>query len=105
MCIGWPMQVLATRSGFATVCRGTEQREVRTALVEPVRAVQPGDWLLVFLDDAREHLSPERAGEITATLALVQAALATGGSDAGAPFSAPFELPSAMSAEQLQALR
>lgn len=101
MCIGWPMQVLATRAGFATVCRGSERQEVRTTLVEAVRAVQPGDWLLVFLGDAREHLSPERAAEITATLALVQAALDTGAGDA----AAPFELPSAMSAEQLQALR
>lgn len=98
MCIGWPMQVTAARAGFARVQRGSEQREVRTKLVEPV---QPGDWLLVFLDDAREHLAPERAAEIEATLALVEAALG-GGSGAGA---APFELPSAMSAEQLQALR
>lgn len=97
MCIGWPMQVLHTRPGFATVQRGTEQREVRTALVAPV---QPGDWLLVFLDDARERLEPERAAEISATLALVEAALcATPGA------GAPFELPSAMSAEQLQAFR
>ncbi len=98
MCIGWPMQVTAARAGFARVQRGGEQREVRTTLVEPVH---PGDWLLVFLDDAREHLAPERAAEIEATLALVEAALG-GGSGSGA---APFELPSAMSAEQLQALR
>ena len=96
MCIGWPMQVTAARAGFATVRRGTEQREVRSTLVDPV---QPGDWLLVFLDDAREHLAPERAAEIDATLALVEAALGNG--QAGG--HAPFELPSATRAEQLQA--
>lgn len=93
------MQVLATRAGHATVCRGGQQREVRTALVGPV---QPGDWLLVFLDDARERLSPERAAEVSATLDLVQAALGAAGNTS---IDAPFELPSAMSAEQLQALR
>lgn len=98
MCIGWPMQVEAARAGYARVRRGAEAREVRTTLVEPVQA---GDWLLVFLDDAREHLAPERAAEIEATLALVEAALGGGGGDG----TAPFELPSAMSAEELQALR
>ncbi len=97
MCIGWPMQVVATRPGFATVRRGAVQREVGTLLVGPVQA---GDWLLVFLDDAREALSPERAAEVDATLALVEAAL-----QGHAAADAPFELPSAMSAEQLQALR
>lgn len=107
MCIGWPMQVTATRAGHATVRRGAEQREVRTALVGEV---QLGDWLLVFLDDARERLSPERAAEVSATLALVEAALGpaaptawgTEPSSACAP-CAPFDLPSALSAEQLAA--
>ncbi len=102
MCIGWPMQVVALRPGYATVQRrgdAATRREVRTALVEPVRL---GDWLLVFLDDAREQLTPARAAEVDATLALVEAALQGGAAAAGA--EAPFELPSAMSAEQLQAL-
>jgi len=99
MCIGWPMQVVATRPGFATAVRGAERREVRTALVG---TVAPGDWLLVFLDDARERLDPARAAEIDATLALVEAALQAGTTDDRA---APFELPSALSAEQLQAYR
>ena len=99
MCIGWPMQVTAVRPGHATVRRGDERREVRTALVG---GVAPGDWLLVFLDDARESLSPERAAEIEATLALVQTALAQGDAFAG---PAAFELPSATwTPEQLKAL-
>ncbi len=104
MCIGWPMQVTAVRPGHARVRRGNEQREVRTALLGDVA---PGDWLLVFLDDAREALSPERAAEIEATLALVQSALAdapTGG--LSTPPDAAFALPSASwTAEQLEAFR
>ncbi|MCA0241964.1 MAG: HypC/HybG/HupF family hydrogenase formation chaperone [Proteobacteria bacterium] len=96
MCIGWPMQVIAARAGFAQVRRGAQQRVVGTALVG---AVQPGDWLLVFLDDARERLAPERAAEIDATLALVEAAL---GGEASAGGAAPFELPSAIGADQLR---
>lgn len=93
------MQVMAVRPGHATVRRGEEQRDVRTALVD---SVAPGDWLLVFLDDARERLSPERAAEIEATLALVQ--LALGGSTLVA--DAAFALPSASwTSEQLEAFK
>lgn len=101
MCIGWPLQVIAARPGRATVCgRGGRgrPREVSTALVG---TVQPGDWLLVFLDDARERLTPARAAEIDATLALVEHAL--DGNPAATP--PPFELPSAIGAERLRSLR
>lgn len=94
------MQVQAVRPGHAIVSRGDEQREVRTALVEPVA---PGDWLLVFLDDARERLTPARAAEIEATLALVQAAL---DGTSQWPVPAAFELPSASwTPEQLEAFK
>src|SRR5262245_30040280 len=117
MCIGWPMRVQSVRPGFATVRRAAagaqvEEREVRTALVDPVA---PGDWLLVFLDDAREQLSPERAAEISATLGLVEAALSGGeGEEAGAAghlrdtlaaAPAAFDLPSRWTPEQLEAFR
>ncbi|MDT7833627.1 HypC/HybG/HupF family hydrogenase formation chaperone [Aquabacterium sp. OR-4] len=99
MCIGMPMQVLATREGFAQVAGRGEQREVNTALVGPV---QPGDWLLVFLDTARECIDAARAAEVDATLDLVQAAMAGVAPD---PLREPgFSLPSAMTAEQLAAL-
>lgn len=95
------MQVLAVRPGHAMVRRGAEQREVNTALAGPVA---PGDWLLVFLDDARELLTPARAAEIEATLALVEAALADPGSTEA--IAAPaFDLPSSWTAEQLEAFR
>ena len=68
MCIGMPMQVLATEPGHAW-CEGRgERRRVNTALVEPVEA---GDWLLVFLADAREHIDADRAAEVNAALDLV----------------------------------
>ncbi|MBX3609046.1 MAG: HypC/HybG/HupF family hydrogenase formation chaperone [Hydrogenophaga sp.] len=96
MCIGNPMQVLEVSPGHAWCADGGARRRVGTALVGTVR---PGDWLLVFLDDAREQLSPERAAEITATLALVAGALQGASAD-----TAAFDLPSRHSAEQLRAL-
>jgi hydrogenase expression/formation protein HypC len=101
MCIGWPMQVQAVRPGHATARRGSITREVRTALVEPVAA---GDWLLVFLDDAREQLTPARAAEIDATLALVEAAL-SGAAPAAADAAVGFDLPSSWTPDQLEAYR
>jgi hydrogenase expression/formation protein HypC len=73
-----------------------EEREVETLLVG---TVEPGDWLLVFIDSAREKLSPQRAAEVDATLNLLAEAL--GGSALG---EIGFELPSAMSVAQLSAL-
>jgi hydrogenase expression/formation protein HypC len=96
MCIGIPMKVLSTRAGFARVCGRGEEREVDTALVG---AVQPGDWLLVFIDAARERIAPERAAEVNAVLDLLNAAL-VGADLADDP---GFALPSAMGADQLAA--
>ena len=72
MCIGIPMQVARIEPGHA-VCAGRgETRRVRTALVGEVAL---GEWLLVFIDSAQERLDPDRAQEITATLALLQDAM------------------------------
>lgn len=101
MCIGIPMQVLAVSGGFAD-CRGRgERRRISTLLVGDCA---PGDWLLTFLDDARERIDGVRAGEINAVLDMLQAAL---GGDAGSAgdFPAPdFILPSSMSAAEVGAL-
>ncbi|WP_374427472.1 HypC/HybG/HupF family hydrogenase formation chaperone [Ideonella dechloratans] len=102
MCIGLPMQVLATRPGFATVTGRGETREVNTALVGER---SPGDWVLVFIDGAREVISAERAAEVDATLDLIAQAMGDTALPPATPAADPgFELPSAWSAEQLAAL-
>lgn len=58
MCIGLPMRVVERRTGHA-VCEGQgERRLIDMALVgeQP-----PGTWVLVFLDAAREVVTPEQA--------------------------------------------
>ena len=98
MCIGIPMQVLAVTDGFAD-CRGRgERRRISTLLVG---ACAPGEWLLAFLDDARERIPATRADEINTVLDLLEVALGGGASAAGAPL---FTLPSAMSATEAGAL-
>lgn len=96
MCIGIPMQVQSTTPGHALCSGRGARRRVRTALVDPVAA---GDWLLVFLDSAQEHISADRAQEVNATLDLLDAAMA-GGPNADAAFA----LPSAMGRDALLAL-
>lgn len=101
MCIGVPMQVLSLEPGHAQVWGRGEQRRINTALVG---VLQPGDWVLVFLDAAREHISPERAAEVNAVLDLVASSM-VGVEVSTAQLDDPgFSLPSAMSAEQLRAL-
>ncbi len=97
MCIGIPMQVLEADGRFA-LCEGRgERRRVNTALVGEAAA---GEWLLVFLDDAREHIDAERAKEVNAALDLVLGAM----QGADALSDVDFALPSQMSAEQLRSL-
>ena len=97
MCIGIPMQVTAIEPGHAW-CEGRgERRRVTTALVG---TLAPGDWLLVFLNDARENIDATRASEVNGALDLVLGAMQ--GSDASG--DAGFFLPSQMTAEQLKAL-
>lgn len=98
MCIGIPMQVITTRPGFAIVQGRGEEREVNTALIGDCT---PGDWLLIFIDGAREHIDAERAAEVNATLDLLGSACFDA---AAAQADAAFTLPSAMSADQLAAL-
>jgi hydrogenase expression/formation protein HypC len=97
MCIGIAMKVVSADAGRALVQGRGEQREVETLLVGDV---QPGEWLLIFLNSARERLNAERAEEINATLDLLAGVL--GGFAGDDP--AAFTLPSAMSVEQLAAL-
>lgn len=91
------MQVTATEPGHAW-CEGRgERRRVNTALVGPVEA---GDWLLVFLADARERIDADRAAEVNAALDLLLGAMQGLGADGEAGFT----LPSQMTTEQLRRL-
>ncbi|MBA4262310.1 MAG: HypC/HybG/HupF family hydrogenase formation chaperone [Comamonadaceae bacterium] len=97
MCIGMPMQVSAIEPGHAW-CEGRgERRRVNTALVG---TLVPGDWLLVFLGDARERIDATRAAEVNSALDLVLGAMQ--GADASG--DAGFILPSQMTTEQLKQL-
>ena len=91
MCIGLPMQVRTVEPGFA-YCHGRgESRRISTLLVGD--CVQ-GDWLLAFLDDARERIDASRAAEINDVLDMLQAALSGHSDDIAVP---DFALPSCMS--------
>ena len=97
MCIGIPMQVIEADGRFA-LCEGRgERRRINTSLVG---TVVPGDWLLVFLDDAREQIDANRAAEVNTALNLVLSAMQ--GYEAMGDID--FALPSQMNAEQLRAL-
>ena len=97
MCIGIPMQVIEADGRFA-LCEGRgERRRINTALVGDV---VPGDWLRVFLDDAREAIDAHRAAEVNAALDLVLGAMQGRGAD----LDVDFALPSQMNAEHLRAL-
>jgi hydrogenase expression/formation protein HypC len=93
MCIGIPMQVLSVREGFVLAQGRGEERELSSLLIGPA---QPGDWVLAFLDSARELISPERAAEVQAVLDLLADAL--DGHIGNAP---GFVLPSAQSASEV----
>lgn len=98
MCIGIPMQVLSASERRALVQGRGEQREVDTALVGDVAE---GEWLLVFLDAARERIDAQRAAEVNAALDLLAGALSGQALFADDP---GFTLPSAMSADEVAAL-
>ena len=99
MCVGLPMQVLAVQPGRADVAGRGERRWVDTRLLGEVAV---GQWVLVFLDAARESISAERAAEVDGTLDLVASAMA--GAFAAATGSAAFALPSEWSAQALAEL-
>lgn len=98
MCIGIPMQVMSVEPGFANVAGRSETRQVGIRLID---GVEPGQWLLVFLDDARELITPERAAEVSATLDLLALAIGQGAQPAF-PIEPAFALPSAMGLQAVQ---
>ncbi len=87
MCIGIPMQVVSSMPGSAICEVDGERRQVDTMLVgeQPV-----GTWLMVFLDAAREVLTPEDAAKITDALSALNMAMS--GSETGTvPSPADFD--------------
>ncbi len=94
MCIGIPMQVEVVEDGFV-VCYGRgERRRISTLLIGDC---VPGEWLLTFIDDAREKIDAVRAGEINSVLDMLEGALGGGvQSDV-----VDFVLPSSMNANEL----
>jgi len=71
MCIGLPMKVLETAPGYSICDWVGERRRIDTRLIDEH---SPGDWLLVFIDTAREIISEERARLVSnALLAIEQA--------------------------------
>jgi hydrogenase assembly chaperone HypC/HupF len=66
MCIGIPMQVIEVENEMFVICDGRNGRKrINTMLIN---AVQKGDWLLTFLDSAREAIDAERAALINSAL-------------------------------------
>lgn len=65
MCIGIPMQVAEVEDMFAWCDGRNGRRRINTMLLGEVK---PGDWLLTFLDSAREAIDAERAAMINAAL-------------------------------------
>ena len=79
MCVGEPMRALrvipaAHRAAPAAAeCEGP--RGIELIDLSLVGAIEPGDWLLVFLGAARERLTEARALEIRRALDGVAAAM------------------------------
>jgi hydrogenase expression/formation protein HypC len=93
------MQIQTVEPGYAWVSGRGELRRVDTSLIGEC---QPGDYVLVFSEAARERIDAERAREIDQTLDMLEAALA---GDLGHARAEPdFALPSSMDPSALAQL-
>ena len=66
------MRVIEAGPGWALCEDGAERRRVDTMLLGEV---QPGQWVMVFLDSAREVLAEEEALKIRDALAALSAVM------------------------------
>ncbi|WP_428547402.1 HypC/HybG/HupF family hydrogenase formation chaperone [Profundibacter sp.] len=84
MCLGIPMQVVESGTGFAICAQAGKRRRIDTMLVgdQP-----PGTWLLVFIDAARKVISAEDATRITDALAALDDVMAGGTGNIDAMFA------------------
>ena len=83
MCIGIPMQVLSVDGRYA-LCQGRDGNKTIDLML--VGEVQPGQWLMTFLDAARACLSAEEAAQSLAALQALDAVL-RGADDVSAYFA------------------
>ena len=65
MCIGIPMQVTEAEELFAWCVGRNGRKRINTMLVGQLN---PGDWVLTFLDSARETIDAGRAAMINSAL-------------------------------------
>ena len=70
MCIGIPMRVVEAHAHFAICESGETRKRVNTLFVGDV---EPGQWLLVHLDSAREIMTDEQAHQLRNALLAVDA--------------------------------
>ena len=83
MCIGIPMQIIRSE-GHRALCRHGEERrgEEQSWVDMSLVGEQPADsWVLVFLEAARETLTPERAVQMLDALTAMQAVMAGDSAD------------------------
>lgn len=78
MCMGLPMQVVEPGFGAAMCRYGDELRQIDMMLVGEVPV---GTWVLVFIDAARQVISPEDAAKITDALASLHSVMNGGDGD------------------------
>ncbi len=99
MCLGIPFQITSVEAGFAQGQDNVGHTErLNTALIgDP----QVGQWVLGFLGNALEILSPERADEMNEAHAALRKVY-EGVSIAADDFS--FNLPSQMASDQIKTL-
>ena len=84
MCMGLPMQVVECGLGTAICQYGHEQRRIDMMLVGEQPA---GTWVLVFIDAAREVITPESAAQINNALASLGSVMAGGSGNVDAFFA------------------
>lgn len=72
MCIGIPMQVLEVEETRA-LCEGMGRRQYADTLL--IDTPKPGDWVLVFLNSAREIIGADQAKAIADALTAVNLAM------------------------------
>ena len=81
MCVAIPMRVEALQGGAARCARAAEAGTgagvlVDISLLEAPEALQPGDWVLVFRDEALRVVSREEAMEVENALRATAAVMA-----------------------------